>query len=167
MDEIKQIKIGKNKIAITSEQVRKFKNLRYAPEDPREAMYRGDSPDTIDKEGQLMFLDPEICYEIANYLLDNSFDDVYIFLSAVDDKNISIWKDKNHMLFAAEVLEVYKNEILKSYMFALGNFDNIVSEVKCKRCQANKVIIISTQLRKADEGSTTVYSCRQCGNVWK
>ena len=40
------------------------------------------------------------------------------------------------------------------------------SAVSCKKCEKNSVSFVSVQLRRADEGMSMMYVCRDCGFNW-
>jgi DNA-directed RNA polymerase subunit M/transcription elongation factor TFIIS len=37
---------------------------------------------------------------------------------------------------------------------------------KCKKCRSNNIFVEQQQIRSTDEGATTIYTCRDCGNSW-
>jgi DNA-directed RNA polymerase subunit M/transcription elongation factor TFIIS len=41
------------------------------------------------------------------------------------------------------------------------------SDVHCKACGSDNVHVESKQLRSADEASTLLFTCLNCGNKWK
>lgn len=40
------------------------------------------------------------------------------------------------------------------------------SSIYTCKCGSNLVIVRETQMRSADEGSTIIHLCRECGNMW-
>ena len=69
--------------------------------------------------------------------------------------NPELWKD---------LLDRHKNKVKNSYeMHMLPMSDRIV----CRKCKGREIAYYEFQSRKADEGSSTAYTCLSCNYKWK
>ena len=39
--------------------------------------------------------------------------------------------------------------------------------VNCKTCKSDNIYVVSKQLRSADEATTKIYTCLDCGYTWR
>ena len=58
--------------------------------------------------------------------------------------------------------EIRRIEALKEVSVLEPNTDK-----SCRKCKMKKVFTYGIQARKADEATTQMYSCLNCGNFWK
>ena len=69
--------------------------------------------------------------------------------------NPDIWRD---------LLERHKSKVKNSYeMHMLPMSDRIV----CRKCKGREIAYYEFQSRKADEGSSTAFTCLSCNYKWK
>lgn len=83
----------------------------------------------------------------------------------IDASNIGYLKPQN-LNFAQwkTLLEKYQDKIKSAYdtkMVAMS--DKIV----CRKCKSREIVYYEFQSRKADEGSSTAYTCLRCNFKWK
>jgi DNA-directed RNA polymerase subunit M/transcription elongation factor TFIIS len=69
--------------------------------------------------------------------------------------NENIWKD---------LLDKYKDKLKNAYEVKMVSMsDHIV----CRKCKSREIVYYEFQCRKADEGSSTAYTCLNCNFKWK
>lgn len=86
-------------------------------------------------------------------LLDMNMEDI-AYMSP-EQLNPNMWK---------ELLDIHKNKVKNSYeRYMLPMSDRIV----CRKCKGREIAYYEFQSRKADEGSSTAYTCLTCNYKWK
>ncbi len=92
-----------------------------------------------------------VLYQACQDLLTNKTTVVY---SGLDRENV--W---SHPCYSEQAEKATKNE-----MFIENPYQLSEGVVVCSRCGNNKNFVSTKQTRRADESSTTYYSCPKCGN---
>jgi DNA-directed RNA polymerase subunit M/transcription elongation factor TFIIS len=76
-------------------------------------------------------------------------------------KNIDeLQKMINNDLLQRINMDQFKSK--KSYTMKMKNTDQIT----CKKCKSDNIFERSVQMRSADEATSKIYECLNCGNTW-
>lgn len=115
-----------------------------------------------DTNEYILDMDPEVSINISEMLSRDkkSEKDVLTYLASS--------KNRSDLLFNQECMldARIEFEFEISALEALKDKGSVRTDIKCSQCGSNKIIVNKKQLRRADEGTTILYHCPNCGNRW-
>lgn len=93
--------------------------------------------------------------DIIDRILNNEIDCYTLASMSPQELNPLIWK---------EPVEKYNEKMKNAYEM---NMVSMSDHIVCMKCKSREIVYNEYQSRKADEGSTTAYTCLKCNNKWR
>jgi len=121
---------------------------------------------------------------IEDPIFTNTYNNIFKYVCENLDPESHIAPDYIKNLHTISEQDLKYLAFNKPYEFNIGNWTEIIDEKKlkelsilklksgskqtrCRKCKGYNIDVVSAQTRSADEGMTTIMTCKDCGHVKK